>query len=795
MVGSTRQDDPGEMLDAFKKTPRRSTGQRPSPSKSRVSRLTSPQLQAIQLHSTFLSMEQILPASLLQILLLMAGIEPNPGPVWYCAVCLQELHRNAISVRCNACNKWCHMRRCTDLQSCTDWSPAFVGQCCLQAPPTTQNPPNHSNVRGSTTPLKFLQYNCNGITSKIDEILKFMHDNGIKVAAIQETKLTEKSQFPSMKSGHTIVRKDRGVGGGGLAFIIEESVLYKTTPLPNPSNNDQTIEQQCITIFSGTSEINIINIYIPPTGSCPSGYKASISHLLDLQNSILVGDLNAHHPLWDTRIAQDQRGEDLLDEIDTSNYGIINLDTPTRIVGDTQSSPDLTIVCTPLLPYVSWNTDTKLSSDHLPITLTLERTVVSVESEKRTYINFMKANWEGFTSLTEKYFEKTVLPTSAIKGELTFRSILKKGRQVHIPAGRIPQVRPFFPTSASKLADKRDTLRTTNPNDPRISEMNKEISKLVYLHKKTKWLEHLSEATFNKGPKNLWKTTKGLLNKQTAPKNNAIHFDKPYTDAKKCAQMYNKQFTVHPGKRAKEGRRTKRMFNNYSSLNKNNPEFPELTSNDLCVAIKSIKPSKAMGPDEISPVMIKHLGPHAIHFLTKLLNLSLQTLIIPNVWKTARIIPIPKPGKNLDEGKSFRPISLLSPVAKLLETLILPAITDNIDLADHQHGFRKQHSTTTALHHLHHQISTGLNQNPPCKRTILVALDMRSAFDTVSLDILLSDILASNIPWQIKRWLNTYVSGRQTYVEFRNKKSTCRRMKQGVPQGGGPLPHPLQPVS
>lgn len=60
---------------------------------------------------------------------------------------------------------------------------------------------------------------------------------------------------------------------------------------------------------------------------------------------------------------------------------------------------------------------------------------------------------------------------------------------------------------------------------------------------------------------------------------------------------------------------------------------------------------------------------------------------------------------------------------------------------------------------------------------------MRSAFDTVSLDILLSDILSTNIPWQIKRWLNIYISGRQTFV-FRNAKLKYRKMKQGVPQRG-----------
>lgn len=119
-----------------------------------------------------------------------------------------------------------------------------------------------------------------------------------------------------------------------------------------------------------------------------------------------------------------------------------------------------------------------------------------------------------------------------------------------------------------------------------------------------------------------------------------------------------------------------------------------------------------------------------------------------------------------------------------MESLLLPLLTEEIALADHQHGFRKQHSTVTALHHISVQISTGLNQRLPCERSVLAALDLSKAFDTVDHDILLNDILETSIPGQIKRWLYNYLKGRQTYVEFRNTKSRYCRQKQGVPQGG-----------
>lgn len=67
-----------------------------------------------------------------------------------------------------------------------------------------------------------------------------------------------------------------------------------------------------------------------------------------------------------------------------------------------------------------------------------------------------------------------------------------------------------------------------------------------------------------------------------------------------------------------------------------------------------------------------------------------------------------------------------------IEKLILPKVTSNIQLAHHQHDFLNGHRTTTALHLWQNQTCDGLNQRIPNHRTIMVALDLSKAFDTVS---------------------------------------------------------------
>ena len=216
---------------------------------------------------------------------------------------------------------------------------------------------------------------------------------------------------------------------------------------------------------------------------------------------------------------------------------------------------------------------------------------------------------------------------------------------------------------------------------------------------------------------------------------------------------------------------------------KSDPKI-NITTAQTLKAIKNCKNSKALGPDEISPVMMKHLGPHGIKFSTGIYNNSVNKAIIPSIWKTGRIIPLLKPKKAVDQGPSYRPISLLSPPAKILESILLPEISNSINYAPHQHGFRKGHSTTTALQSISDHITKGLNQNKPVDRTIAVAIDLSRAFDTVNHEILLNDILHLPLNSNIKKFLNAYIRGRQTYVEFRNTRSKFRKMRQGVPQGG-----------
>ncbi|XP_073841483.1 uncharacterized protein [Musca autumnalis] len=373
--------------------------------------------------------------------------------------------------------------------------------------------------------------------------------------------------------------------------------------------------------------------------------------------------------------------------------------------------------------------------------LTMEKPSDFVEPDKRTFVNYNKANWHGFMNFIDDSLRHLPSPSCARKGERILREVILKAAKRFIPAGRIPLMRPNYPSRASRLAQQRDQKRVDDPADERIVQLNAEIENLVLEHRRSKWIQHLDHCTINS--KQLWSTIKNLSGSNKNRNLPAIAFNNiTYSDAKKCATQFCRQFIEHP---SSQNRSRRAVFRRCKSL-KRDLQPISFTSSEVERIISKSKPSKALGPDGISMVMLKKLGAVGLSYLTKVLELSISQLVIPDVWKVARIIPILKPDKSATNGESYRPISMLSPVAKVLESLLLPSLKQHFHLASHQHGFREAHSATTALQEITTKIANGLNQRRPPKRTIVAALDLSKAFDTVDHSMLISDVMNPPFP-------------------------------------------------
>jgi len=134
-----------------------------------------------------------------------------------------------------------------------------------------------------------------------------------------------------------------------------------------------------------------------------------------------------------------------------------------------------------------------------------------------------------------------------------------------------------------------------------------------------------------------------------------------------------------------------------ASIPNTNQNLNILTLHEVQEGITTLNIKKTPGPDSVTPKMLKELPRKGLIALLYIFNGILRTQHWPKVLKTAEIILIPKPGKGPNDPASYRPISLLSTISKVLERLIAnKMITDDKyvnSISDHQFGFRHKHST------------------------------------------------------------------------------------------------------
>ena len=86
-------------------------------------------------------------------------------------------------------------------------------------------------------------------------------------------------------------------------------------------------------------------------------------------------------------------------------------------------------------------------------------------------------------------------------------------------------------------------------------------------------------------------------------------------------------------------------------------------------ALNQLNLRKSPGLDGISVRLLKDTSDVIAQPLANIFNLSLQTAIFPDEWKIAKVSPVFKEGNTTDCG-NYRPISVISVVAKLFEGLV-----------------------------------------------------------------------------------------------------------------------------
>ena len=639
--------------------------------------------------------------------------------------------------------------------------------------------------------LNVAHWNANGLRQSLSELKDFLRLHQIDIMLINESKLNSKVNI--YVPGYNKIRKDRGNGktGGGVLILIKMSIRYTELNV-----NTKNIETVAIKL---TNNIIIVSAYNAPQNKLST---EDLELIFKLGPKVLLyGDLNAKNMAW--RCYRGNLNGKIF--LEFANKKLLKILTPDNFTLYPYTNAQPSIVDIGLAKNINCYTDVtvidELSSDHNPIKIILDFDA-EYEVREKQYINYKKADWIRFRNIINKelvinssFKDRTEIDT----GVDLLLDTIDKAKSMGIPIVKCTDRHKPLPLYIKKMIKTRNSLRRifqrTNSSEVRkiknklANKIDREIKKFENLN----WDQKLQNLKVKDN--SLWKMTKCLIkNKNEIPTLHGLN-GLVTTDEEKAAVLaYHYEKVHHLTEDMGDDYGTERMVNNrYIKIQNtvvNEEDIDLVSPREIKIAITRTGSRKAPGLDGIQNIILKNLPKKAFVQLTYIFNACLKLSYFPDSWKTANVLPFHKPGKDKNFPVSYRPISLLPTLGKLLEKIIYNRIKNleekiNI-LIPEQFGFRPKRNTVSQLIRVTNFISSNFNKN---MSTAMLLLDLEKAFDTVWHKGLIYKLDNNNFPVYLTKIIQNYLMNRKFVVTVNGVKSEKQNIKAGVPQGSilGPV--------
>lgn len=207
-----------------------------------------------------------------------------------------------------------------------------------------------------------------------------------------------------------------------------------------------------------------------------------------------------------------------------------------------------------------------------------------------------------------------------------------------------------------------------------------------------------------------------------------------------------------------------------------------ISSKDVSEAIKNMKRGKSPGYDRLSIEHLQHAGPHINILLSLLFTLCVRhSYLPPDLIKTV-VVPLVKNSTgDISDKNNYRPISLATVIAKVLDRILDVHLSSRISLREAQFGFREGLSTESAILSLKYTVNYYVRRKTPIYACFL---DLSKAFDLVSYDMLWSKLKEAGISSEVVDIFSFWYKNQRNVVKWGNTNSEEYFLKCGVRQGG-----------
>ncbi|XP_045499418.1 uncharacterized protein LOC123697044 [Colias croceus] len=207
------------------------------------------------------------------------------------------------------------------------------------------------------------------------------------------------------------------------------------------------------------------------------------------------------------------------------------------------------------------------------------------------------------------------------------------------------------------------------------------------------------------------------------------------------------------------------------------------TTKEVRAVIKGMVRGKSPGHDSLSIEHLQHAGVHLPRVLAMFFTMCLGHSHLPDNLMRTIVVPIikNKTGDTSDVN-NYRPISLATVVAKVLDSLLGQHLDKHVSLNDAQFGFRPGLSTESAILCLKQTVQYYTSRKTP---VYACYLDLSKAFDLVSYDILWGKLRNETcLPREIVKLFMHWYNNQKNFVRWAGSLSGEYGLECGVRQGG-----------
>ena len=568
-------------------------------------------------------------------------------------------------------------------------------------------------------------------------------------------------------------------------MIVNNSVPHHLAKL------DTTLQAVAVNI-SLNKAITVCSIYLPP--SLPIDIK-NLDHLIDQlpKTFILMGDYNSHNTFWGCKDTND-KGRNIEDFITRHDLVLLNDKNSTYLHPATgsYSSFDLSICSPENFPDFTWKVcDDLHGSDHFPIQVS--EVGPSVQQHPQRW-KLHKANWEQFRVNCEQSIHPNAFEDCENPAEL-FTSLLYSAAEKSILRTSTNPNKPWFNDDCKKAIAERKSvlrqfsLRPTQENLSKFKIARAKARRTIKRSKRASWRQYVSKLNSRSSVKKTWDMIRKISGKNSSLNvghlnigDDVVTSKTDIADAladtfaeKSSSSNYSAAFQKFQSKKEK----TKLNFKS----NNNEHYNQDFTMKELKKALKKCHDT-AVGCDDIHYQFFKHLPFRSLDSLLRIFNQVWHTGILPDSWKEAIVIPIPKPGKDSTNPANYRPIAFTSCICKTMERMVNDRLVwfleKNQIIATVQSGFRKQRGTLDHLVRFETFIREAFIKK---EHVVSVFFDLESAYDTTWKYGIMNDLHDFGIRGRLAYFISAFLDERQFRVRVGDTFSGPHLQEMGVPQG------------